>query len=57
VTVRLTAAVPGSEAEVTYLLTALSEAAAPQLAEFADGYAAYLRSWEDAIAALLATRG
>ena len=57
VTVRLTAAGDGSEVEVTYLLTALSEAAVPQLAEFADGYAAYLWSWQDAIAALLATRG
>ena len=57
VTVRLTAAGDGSEVEVTYLLTALSEAARPQLADFADGYAAYLRSWQDAIAALIATRG
>jgi hypothetical protein len=57
VTVDLAAAGDGSDVEVTYLLTALSEAAGPQLAAFADGYAAYLQSWEDEIAALLATRG
>jgi hypothetical protein len=57
VTVRLAAAGDGSEVEVTYQLTALSEAAGPHLADFADGYDAYLRSWEEDIAALLATRG
>jgi Polyketide cyclase / dehydrase and lipid transport len=57
VTVRLTAAGDGSEVEVTYQLTALSDAAGPHLAGFADGYDAYLRSWEEDIAALLATRG
>jgi hypothetical protein len=57
VTVRLTAAGDGSEVEVTYRLTALSDAAGSQLADFADGYDDYLRSWQDAIAALLATRG
>jgi hypothetical protein len=57
VSVRLTAAGDGSEVEVTYLMTALSEAAGRHLAEFADGYDDYLRSWQDAIAALLATRG
>jgi hypothetical protein len=39
----------GSEVEVTYQLTALTPAAADELAEFADGYPAYLRSWQDAI--------
>jgi hypothetical protein len=42
-----------SEVEVTYELTALTSLAEHKLTEFADGYAAYLRSWEDAIAALL----
>ena len=56
VTVRLTAAGDGSEVEVTYQLTALSDAAGRHLADFADGYDEYLRSWEEAIAALLATR-
>jgi hypothetical protein len=54
VTVGLAAAGDGSEVEVTYLLTALSDAAGVHLAEFAAGYAAYLRSWEEAIAALIA---
>src|SRR4029077_14118229 len=53
VTVCLAAAGDGSEVEVTYRLTALSEAAGRHLADFADGYDAYLKSWEDAIAALL----
>jgi len=57
VTVRLTAAGDGSEVEVTYRLTALADAAGRYLADFADGYDDYLRSWEEAIAALLATRG
>jgi hypothetical protein len=57
VTVRLTAAGDGSEVEVTYRLTALSDAAGSKLADFADGYDDYLRSWQDAIAGLLATRG
>ncbi len=38
-----------SDVEVTYQLTALSEAAQPGLREFADGYLAYLQSWQDAI--------
>jgi hypothetical protein len=57
VTVCLTAAGDGSEVEVTYRLTALSDGAGRQLAKFADGYDGYLRSWEEAIAGLLATRG
>jgi hypothetical protein len=39
-----------SEVEVTYALTALTGAAVPNLREFADGYPAFLRSWQDAIA-------
>jgi hypothetical protein len=42
-----------SEVEVTYQLTALSEWAGDQLREFADGYPAYLRSWQDAISSWL----
>jgi len=40
-----------SEVEVTYQLTALTSEADRRLSEFADGYAAYLQSWEDAIMA------
>jgi hypothetical protein len=40
-----------SEVEVTYTLTALSPAAVAGLHHFAHGYPAYLRSWQDAIAA------
>lgn len=54
VTVTVSAAGQGSEVEVTYQLTALSDPAEQHLREFADGYPAYLRSWEDAIAAWLA---
>ena len=46
----------GSQVEVTYRLAALSDAGRHRLAEFAAGYAAYLRSWEQAIAALLHRR-
>jgi hypothetical protein len=53
VTVDLAAAGDGSEVEVTYRLTALSDQAAPRLGQFADGYASYLESWEACIAALL----
>jgi hypothetical protein len=42
-----------SEVEVTYSLTALTEAAVPGLRRFADGYPAFLRSWEAAIAECL----
>lgn len=40
-----------SSVEVTYALTALCPAAAAGLDDFARGYPAYLRSWQDAIAA------
>jgi hypothetical protein len=46
-----------SDVEVTYQLTALSAAAQPGLGEFADGYPAYLQSWQDAISAWLGTAG
>jgi hypothetical protein len=42
-----------SEVEVTYVLTALTSSAEDKLQEFADGYPAYLQSWQDAIAARL----
>jgi hypothetical protein len=54
VTVTISAAGQDSEVEVTYQLTALAGHAEEHLSEFADGYPAYLRSWEDAIAAWLA---
>jgi hypothetical protein len=53
VTVTISPSGDRSEVEVTYQLTALTPAAARELGEFAGGYAAYLRSWQDAIAALL----
>jgi hypothetical protein len=46
-----------SEVEVTYALTALNGAAVPGLREFADGYPAFLRSWQDAIAEWLSGPG
>jgi hypothetical protein len=42
----------GSAVTVTYALTALTEAAAADLDEFAAGYAGYLREWEELIAAV-----
>ena len=51
VTVTITAAGGHSEVEVTYQLTALSAVADHKLREFADGYPAYLQSWQDAITA------
>ena len=53
VTVRLESAGEGSEVEVAYELTALVPEAEAELARFADGYAAYLQSWERDIAAHL----
>ena len=50
VTVTISAAGLHSEAEVIYLLTALASTADDRLSEFADGYPAYLQSWQDAIA-------
>ena len=51
VTVTITDAGGRSEVEVTYQLTALSPAADHKLREFAEGYPAYLQSWQDAITA------
>ena len=51
VTVTLTPSGAGSAVEVTYQLTALSEAAEARLSEFADGYPAFLRSWQGEIEA------
>ena len=51
VTVTISPAGHESEAEVTYQLTALTGPATRKLREFADGYPAYLQSWQDAIAA------
>jgi hypothetical protein len=45
-----------SEVEVTYELTPLTPAADLELERFADGYAAYLESWQAAIAACLSGR-
>lgn len=51
ITVTLTPAGAGSRVEVTYQLTALSDAAEARLSEFADAYPAFLRSWQDEIEA------
>jgi hypothetical protein len=53
VTVVLEDAGGHSDVTVTYELTALTDAARPRLHEFAERYAAFLRSWQDAIAASL----
>ena len=56
ITVTLDAAEGGSEAQVVYELTPLSEPGAHHLKQFADGYGDFLQSWEDEIAACLAKR-
>jgi hypothetical protein len=56
VTVTLDAAEGGSEVEIVYELTSLSEAGAHHLKQFADDYREYLHSWQDAIAACLEKR-
>jgi hypothetical protein len=53
VTVTISPAGGHSDVEVTYRLTALTDEGAARLREFADGYDAYLRSWQDAISASL----
>lgn len=45
-----------SDVEVSYELTALTDIAARDLAEFARTYPAYLRSWQEAIATWLGGR-
>ena len=57
VTVSLSAAGHHSEVEVTYHLTALTVPAEHKLSAFADGYPAYLQSWQDAIEVLLHNGG
>ena len=57
VTVTISPAGQLSEVEVTYELTALTSLADHKLAEFADGYPAYLHSWQDAIDAMLRDAG
>lgn len=53
ITVELTPVATGSEVEVTYDVTALSEAGARGLVDFADGYERYLESWHQQIVAYL----
>ena len=55
VTITVTSAGDHSQVEVCYQLTALTPAGGHKLREFADGYPAYLQSWQDAIAASLHT--
>jgi len=57
VTVTISASGHYSEAEVTYQLTALTGRASRKLGEFADGYPAYLQSWQDAITAWINNDG
>lgn len=57
VTVTLEEADGHSDVEVTYELTALTPGATAALGEFARGYPAYLRSWQDAIAARIRPTG
>jgi polyketide cyclase/dehydrase/lipid transport protein len=57
VSVTISPAGQHSEVEVTYELTAFTGTAERHLTEFADGYPAYLQSWQDAIAALLRNAG
>jgi Polyketide cyclase / dehydrase and lipid transport len=49
VTVTISPSGGHSDVEVTYELTALTATAAGSLRDFAAGYPAYLRSWQDAI--------
>ncbi len=50
------AADAGSRVTVTYELTALTGEAENDLRAFADGYPAYIRSWEEAIGTALTAR-
>ncbi len=56
ITVTLDATERGSEVEVVYEFTSLSEAGAHHLKQFAEGYTEYLQSWQNAIAACLEKR-
>ena len=53
VTVTISPSGRHSDVEVTYQLTALTAGAEGRLREFAQGYPAYLRSWQDAISGRL----
>lgn len=53
VSVTLHAHGEGSDVEVSYDLTALTPEAEHDLQQFADGYAAYLQSWQSAISEYL----
>jgi hypothetical protein len=56
ITVTLDAIEGGSEVEVVYELTSLSETGEHDLEQFAESYGDFLRSWQDAIATCLKTR-
>ena len=56
ITITLAATDGGSEVEVVYELTPLSETGAHHLDQFASRYSDYLRSWQDAIASCLQER-
>ena len=56
ITVTLEATEDGTDVEVVYDLTPLSDAGAHHLKQFANGYGDYLRSWQGAIAACLENR-
>ena len=57
VRVTLDPAEAGTQVEVVYELTSLSETGEHHLEQFAEGYGEYLRSWQDAIAAHLEDSG
>lgn len=57
ITVTLEATEGGSDVEVVYDLTPLTETGVHYIEQFASGYGDYLRSWQDAIAACLEKRG
>ena len=56
VTVVVTETPGGSDVEVTYAMTPLTERAGRELEAFAAGYAEFLGTWESAIATLLTSR-
>jgi Polyketide cyclase / dehydrase and lipid transport len=56
VTVTLDAIEGGSEVEVVYELTPLSEAGEHDLVQFAENYGDFMRSWQDEIATCLKYR-
>jgi hypothetical protein len=56
ITVTLDAIEGGSEVEVVYELTPLSETGEHDLEQFAENYGDFLRSWEDEIATCLKKR-